>query len=579
MKPMDPQELLSLCKRRGFLWPAYDIYGSVAGLYDYGPLGTALKNNIENHWRKLYVLQEGFLELSCPVVAPEPVFKASGHVDAFSDMYVECLSCGEAFRADHLATGLHPSPGSLGEEELGRLLRTSGVKCPECGKNEFSAPRRFNLMFRTSIGAGKGKTAYLRPETAQGMFVNFMHVYRLGREKLPVGAVQIGRAFRNEISPRQGLIRLREFSQMEAELFVHPEDKRWPRFGAVKDESLPLLPSGGTLATMKLRDAVQQGVIGSEVLAYFMWLTFKFALDIGLDPSRLRFRQHESTEMAHYASDCWDLEALLGYGWVELVGVADRGCYDLQAHIRHSGADLTAFERFEEPRDVETEVVRPNFGALGPLFKTKAKEVAEALSRLDPASVQGRDSVTVLVGGETLSVPSSCYSVVRRKEKLSGRKVVPHVIEPSYGVDRILFAVLEHAYSKDDERDGYVILRLRPLVAPIKVGVFPLMPRDGLDELARQIHEALVSKGIESYYDDSGSIGRRYARMDEVGTPCCVTVDYETKSDGTVTLRDRDTAEQVRIRAEDVPEAVKAIVAGRPFASLMSFSQGAARTA
>ncbi len=191
MMRMDPQELLSLCKRRGFLWPAYDIYGSVAGLYDYGPLGAALKSNIENHWRRLYVLGEGFLEISCPVVAPEPVFKASGHVDAFSDMFVECTKCGETFRADHLAAGMHPNPASLNESELGRLLKDRVAVCPEC-KGEITAPKRFNLMFKTSIGAGRGKTAYLRPETAQGMFVNFSQLYRHGREKLPVGAVQVG---------------------------------------------------------------------------------------------------------------------------------------------------------------------------------------------------------------------------------------------------------------------------------------------------------------------------------------------------------------------------------------------------
>ncbi len=564
MMQMDPQELLSLCKRRGFLWPAYDIYGAVSGLYDYGPLGAALKNNIENQWRRLYVLQEGFYEISCPVVAPEPVFKASGHVDAFCDVYVECTSCGETYRADHLAAGMHPNPASLGEHELGKLLKANGVKCVEC-KGELTEPKRFNLMFKTSIGAGKGKTAYLRPETAQGMFVNFAQVYRYGRERLPFGAVQVGRAFRNEISPRQGLIRLREFSMMEAELFVHPEDKTWPGFRKVKDRAMPLVPSKGDPRTIRLDEAVKAKVIGNEVLAYYMWLTYKFALDIGLDPARLRFRQHEKTEMAHYASDCWDLEAETGYGWIELVGVADRGCYDVQAHIDHSGADLTAFERFDEPKEVEQDVVKPDFGELGPLFKGKAKKVAEALSRLSPESAKGKDKVMVEVDGEKVSVPAKCFEVSRRKEKVSGRKIVPHVIEPSYGVDRMMFALLDHAYSK---KDDYVTLRLKPLVAPIKVGVFPLMPKDGLDEIAQGIYNDLTGAGFDSYLDDSGSIGRRYARMDEVGTPWCVTVDYDTKNDGTVTVRDRDTAEQTRIKKEKVPKAIEALVKGAGLSSL-----------
>ncbi|HEX9908819.1 MAG TPA: glycine--tRNA ligase [Thermoplasmata archaeon] len=550
---MDPQELLSLCKRRGFLWPAYDIYGGVGGLYDYGPLGAAMKNNIESHWRKLYVLGEGFQEISCPTVAPEPVFKASGHVDAFSDMYVECTKCGETYRADHLAKGLHDNPASLDEQELGRLLDSNGVICEAC-KGELTSPKRFNLMFKTSIGAGKGKTAYLRPETAQGMFVNFSQVYRYGREKLPVGAVQIGRAFRNEISPRQGLIRLREFSQMEAELFVHPDDKTWPRFKQVQHEVLPLVPTSGKKADMTLSDAVKSKVIVNEVLAYFIWLTYKFAVDIGLDPARLRFRQHEKTEMAHYASDCWDLEAEIGYGWTELVGVADRGCYDVQAHLTHSNADLTAFERFDEPREIEEEVVRPKYDTLGPVFKSRAKKVAEAISRMSPGAVRGGDSVDIDVDGERLSVPSSCYEIGTKREKVSGRKLVPHVIEPSYGVDRILYSVLEHAYRKKEE---YVTLGLKGLVAPVKVGVFPLMAKDGLDAIATEIFEALTSRGVAAYYDDSGSIGRRYARMDEIGTPCCVTVDYDTKTDGTVTIRDRDSAEQVRIRKDEVPKAIE----------------------
>ncbi len=561
---MDPQELLSLCKRRGFLWPAYDIYGGAGGLYDYGPLGAALKLNIENHWRALYVRGEGFQEIQCPIIAPEPVFKASGHVDAFSDMYVECTSCGETYRADHLAKGLHDNPATLNEEQLGKLLRDNDVRCELC-KGELTAPKRFNLMFKTSIGAGKGKTAYLRPETAQGMFVNFSQVYRYGREKLPVGAVQIGRAFRNEISPRQGLIRLREFNQMEAELFVHPDQKTWPKFRDVEGVAIPLLPNSGDARTMTLGEAFRSKIISNEVLAYFIWLTYRFATDIGLDPKRLRFRQHEKNEMAHYAIDCWDLEAEIVYGWTELVGVADRGSYDVQAHIKHSEADLTAFERFDEPKEVEQEAVKPKYEALGPMFKGKAKAVGEALGKLPPASARGKDKVEVTVGGERLTVPSSCFEIMVRKEKVSGRKLVPHVIEPSYGLDRILYSVLDHAYRK---KDDYITLGLKGLVAPIKVGVFPLMAKDGLDAIAGEVFDSVSAAGLEAYYDDSGSIGRRYARMDEIGTPCCVTVDYDTKSDGTVTVRDRDSAEQVRIQKSLVANAVSALISGSPLKSI-----------
>jgi glycyl-tRNA synthetase len=555
----DPQELLSLCKRRGFLWPAYDIYGGAAGFFDYGPLGAAMKVNIESHWRRLHVLEEGLQELVCPMIAPEPVFEASGHLDTFADMYVECTGCGETYRADHLADGLHDNPAALKDKELGDLLRNNDVSCPAC-KGELTAPTRFNLMFRTSVGAGSAKVGYLRPETAQGMFVNFSQIYRFGRERLPVGAVQIGRSFRNEISPRQGLLRLREFNQMEAEVFFHPERKTWPKYGNVKAEMLSLMPNNGPPTSMSLTDAVSSGTIANEALAYFMWLTQRFAVDVGVDPARMRFRQHEKDEMAHYATDCWDLEAETGYGWVELVGVADRGCYDLQAHLTHSGADLTAFERFDEPKEITKEVVRPKYDVMGKLFRGDTKALAEVVAQLPPDAVRDRDSVQVDMDGRKVEVPSTCYELAITTEKISGDKFVPHVIEPAYGVDRILYTLLEHAYRV---RDDYVTLSLKGLVAPVKVGVFPLMARDGLDDIARRLYDSFVAEGLAAYYDDSGSIGRRYARMDEVGTPCCVTVDYETKEDGQVTIRDRDSADQVRVKLGDVICAVRNMIEGR----------------
>lgn len=555
---MESQELLSLCRRRGFLWPAYDIYGGLAGFYDYGPLGASLKHNIEAHWRKLYVFEEGLQELVCPLIAPESVFKASGHLDAFADMYVECRGCGESHRADHLVEGLSENPAALSEEELGRVLEENAVKCPLC-KGDLTAPRRFNLMFKTTVGAGSAKPGYMRPETAQGMFVNFSQIYRHGREKLPVGAVQLGRAFRNEISPRQGLVRLREFHQMEAEIFFHPERKTWPRYEGVKDQVLPLVPYGGAAADMSLADAVASKTIANEALAYFIWLTHRFVVDIGLDPKRVRLRQHERDEMAHYATDCWDLEAETAYGWVELVGIADRGCYDMQAHLKHSGADLTAFERFEEPREVTSEVIRPKYDVMGKLFKGDTKALSERLVNMVPDVVRGKEGVAIEVDGKSFTVPSSCYDIVTKTEKASGEKFVPHVIEPSYGVDRILYAVLEHAYAV---KDDYVTLSLKGLVAPVKAGVFPLMSRDGLDDIALEVYGSLSSTGIAAYYDESGSIGRRYARMDEVGTPCCITVDYQTTEDDTVTLRNRDTKEQIRIGRNEVADAVRSIVEG-----------------
>ncbi|MCJ2512769.1 MAG: glycine--tRNA ligase, partial [Candidatus Thermoplasmatota archaeon] len=249
------------------------------------------------------------------------------------------------------------------------------------------------------------------------------------------------------------------------------------------------------------------------------------------------------------------------------VGVADRGCYDVQAHLKHSGADLTAFERFDEPKEITKEVVRPKYDVMGKLFRDDTKALAGIVAQLPPDVVRDGDSVEVDLDGRKVEVPSTCYEIAVTTEKISGDKFVPHVIEPSYGVDRILYTLLEHAYRV---RDDYVTLSLKGLVAPVKVGVFPLMARDGLDDIARRLYDSLVAEGVAAYYDDSGSIGRRYARMDEVGTPCCVTVDYETKEDGQVTIRDRDSADQVRVKLDDVICAVRNMIEGRSPQSLAS---------
>jgi len=565
---MDAGEILSLCKRRGYLWPAYDIYGGVAGMYDYGPLGVALKNNIIEIWRNAYTLGEGFIEVDGPTIGPESVFKASGHLDEFSDAIVTCGSCNESFRADHLLTPYHPHPDSLSPQEMEELLREHNITCPECG-SELSRVEEFNLMFKTTIGPGIGRPGYLRPETAQNIFVNYIPFYRFMRDKLPFGVIQVGRGYRNEISPRQGMIRLREFNMMEAELFVNPDDKRWDSFEDVKDEELRLVPSDGDEMELSLAEAVERGIIAHQTIAYFMWFTKEFLIAVGVDEDRLRFRQHLRTEMAHYASDCWDAEALLSYGWTELVGIADRGSWDLSRHIQFSKAELTAFRRFDEAREAEISVIKPKYGLLGPKFKGLSARIGKALEEKDPAEVDG--AVILSIDGETVEVGPEYFEIVTAKEKVSGEKLVPHVIEPSHGLDRILYTTLEHAYSRPQE--DRVVLKLRPEIAPIKVGVFPLMTKDGLEERAREIDENLRLSGFPTYYDDSGSIGRRYARMDEIGTPWCITVDYETIEDDTVTIRDRDTSEQVRIDAQEAPIVVNNLLCGMRFNELLEIRE------
>jgi len=561
---MEATDVLSLCKRRGFIWPAYEIYGGVAGMYDYGPLGVVLKNNIIEVWRNAYTLGEGFIEIDGDTIGPEIVFRASGHVDAFSDKIVSCLSCNEPFRADHLAKDLHPTPGALSMKDLEDLLKENGVKCPQCG-GDLSNVEDFNLMFKTTIGPGLGRKGYLRPETAQGIFVDYIPLYRYMRERLPFGAIQIGRGYRNEISPRQGVIRLREFNMMEAELFVDPENKTWPRFDNVRNERMKLVPNDGSEVEMTVGEAVDKGVIAHATLGYFMCFTQEFLKTVGVDPERMRFRQHLKSEMAHYAIDCWDVEALLSYGWTEIVGIADRGAWDLSRHIQFSNADMTAFKRFDEPQEVEREVIKAKYDALGPVFKGKSTKIGKALEAADPSKARG-GHVTVEIDGGPITLESKYFEVAKVKEKVSGKKVIPHVIEPSHGLDRILYTCLEHAYSQS--ADGYIVLRLKPVVAPIKVGVFPLMCKDDLDTKAAEIDERLRMSGITTYFDDSGSIGRRYARMDEAGTPWCITVDYDTLRDGSVTIRNRDTTEQVRIPAESAVSLVNALICGSPFNDL-----------
>jgi len=527
-------------------------------MFDYGPLGCVLRNNIVEKWRALYKGREGFVEIDSETVSPKEVFKASGHVDEFSDFMTFCTKCESPFRADHLVKGFCENPDVLSAKELEGMFAEHGIKCPEC-EGDLGKVEEFNLMFKTNIGPGSNRIGYLRPETAQGIFVNYPNLYRYNREKLPLGVIQTGRGYRNEIAPRQGMIRMREFNMMEVELFVDPEDKSWNRFDDVRDCEFTLIPQDGRQITVTVGEAVDRNIIVNEVLAYFVYATKQLLVSIGVKEDKIRFRQHLKDEMAHYAADCWDAEVELSYGWTEVTGVADRGCWDLSRHAKFSGQELTHFKRFDEPREVEEERVKAKHRALGPRFKNRAKEIAAAIEALKPSDVRN-NGITVTVGGEIVDLTEDFFEVVLVKEKVSGIRVIPHVIEPSYGLDRLFYSVLEHAYDHDENED-YTVLHLRPSMAPVKVGVFPLMEKDGLDSIALSISEDLRMSGIETVYDGAGTIGKRYARMDEIGTPWCITVDYETveegKDKGTVTLRYRDTKEQVRLSIEDVENRIR----------------------
>ena len=562
-------ELMSLCKRRGFIWPSFELYGGVAGMFDYGPLGSNMRNNILNVWRDIYKRREGFIEIDSETVNPREVFKASGHVDEFSDLMTYCTECESPFRADHLVKDHYDNPDVLSQKELDEAFVKHNVTCPEC-KGKLGPVEEFNLMFKTTIGPGSSRVGYLRPETAQGIFVNYTNLYRYGREKLPLGVIQTGRGYRNEIAPRQGMIRMREFNMMEVELFVDPTDKGWCRFPEVENELITLVPNtGDETVTLTVKESVEKGIIANHVLAYFVYTTKQLLVRLGIDPERLRFRQHLNDEMAHYAADCWDAEVLLSYGWIEITGIADRGCWDLSRHAEFSGVELTHFKKFDEAREMEVDKIKAKHKALGPKFKDKAKIIAEMMESKVPSDV--KDGKLILcVDGEEVILTDEFFEVTRVNEKVTGERVIPHVIEPSHGLDRIFYSVLEHSYFRDAKED-YTVLRLAPEVAPIKVGVFPLMEKDGLDVLAKSIYDKVHTLSTEAYYDGSGTIGKRYARMDEIGTPWCITVDYEAMEGpdkGTVTIRDRDTTEQRRISIDSVPSVISDLISGRSFSSL-----------
>jgi glycyl-tRNA synthetase len=538
-------KIMMVAKRRGFIYPSFEIYGGIAGFYDYGPLGSQLKNNVENLWRRFYLLKDHCVEIATPTITLYEVLKASGHVEEFTDLTVDCGKCKRSYKVEDIIKK------GLSVEEA---VKENQIICPTCGSALHDA-HPVNLMFATTIGIGEGRKAFLRPETAQGVFTNFHLLYQYSRKKLPFGVVQIGKGYRNEISPRQGTLRQREFSMAEAEVFFDPKDKTHPYFDAIKDKELYLFDNEKEWK-MTVADAVKKKIINNQALAYYMYLTQDFLLSAGVDPKKFRFRKHAADELAHYAAECWDAELQSErFGWVECVGIADRSAYDLNAHIVSSSVDMYALRPFDEPREVTVKKIVPKMNVLGPRFSGKAGKIKEQLELMEPTAAK---KITMIIDGESLDIPKDCYDIVEVTEKQFGEKFVPHVIEPSYGIDRILYFLLEHNYVEGKKKDEeYTILKLNPWVAPIKVGVFPLIGDDKLISIAKEIDSNLRSMGVATFYDESGTIGRRYARMDEIGTPFCITVDHDSLTDHMVTVRDRDTTKQERKKIEDISSYMK----------------------
>jgi glycyl-tRNA synthetase len=547
------ERLSGVLKRRGVLLPAFEIHGGAKGLYDFGPVGGRLRNRVNQTWLNHWLSLGNIVEISCPTVTPYAVLEASGHVGEFSDFMTVCGSCEEASRADTLLESFHSNPDSLTKDELQSLLDQSQPPCPACQGIEWSEITAQNLMFNTTIGAGSsGRPGFLRPETAQGMFTSFSALYRHNRERLPFGAIQVGKGYRNEISPRQGMIRLREFNMAELEYFINPHEEPGHDFTPWSEQMITLIADGQGEIQMSFKDAVEQNIIRHATVGYFMAQTFDFLVKVGIDSERLRFRQHEADEMAHYASDCWDAEIHGSYGWVECVGIAHRGCYDLESHEKATGKSLRARREFSEPQVVETDGWTINGATAGPAFRALAGAVKAAVEGL-PATTSFPHLVS-LESGEQVTVEPEHVKRDQRTETITGEWYIPHVVEPAFGIDRIIWHILDHAYDETG-KDGeeYTIMRLSENVAPVDFCVFPLFEKDGMGELAQSIHRTLCSKqNLVSMYDSSGSIGRRYARADEIGVPKCITVDHQSLEDQTVTIRDRDSGEQHRVRIDSL---------------------------
>ncbi|XP_048949725.1 glycine--tRNA ligase isoform X2 [Canis lupus dingo] len=578
-------------KRRFFYDQAFAIYGGVSGLYDFGPVGCALKNNIIQTWRQHFIQEEQILEIDCTMLTPEPVLKTSGHVDKFADFMVKDVKNGECFRADHLLKAhlqklmsdkkcsaekksemesVLAQLDNYGQQELGDLFVNYNVKSPNTG-NDLSPPVSFNLMFKTFIGPGGNMPGYLRPETAQGIFLNFKRLLEFNQGKLPFAAAQIGNSFRNEISPRSGLIRVREFTMAEIEHFVDPSEKEHPKFQNVADLHLYLYSakaqvSGQSARKMRLGDAVDQGVINNSVLGYFIGRIYLYLTKVGVSPDKLRFRQHMENEMAHYACDCWDAESKTSYGWIEIVGCADRSCYDLSCHARATKVPLVAEKPLKEPISVNVVQFEPSKGAIGKAYKKDAKLVLEYLAVCDECYITEMEKLlnekgefTVETEGKTFQLTKDMVSVKRFQKTLHVEEVVPNVIEPSFGLGRIMYTVFEHTFHVREGDEQRTFFSFPAVVAPFKCSVLPLSQNQEFMPFVKELSEALTRNGVSHKVDDSsGSIGRRYARTDEIGVAFGITIDFDTvnKTPHTATLRDRDSMRQIRAEVSELPSVV-----------------------
>jgi glycyl-tRNA synthetase len=549
-----------LAKRRGFFWSSFEIYGGSGGFVTYGPLGSRLKQNIEAKLRELFVKKIGIYEMESSIIAPGKVFEASGHVDHFKEPMVECQNCHGRFRADHLLEAKDISPAEAEKmtlEEIKEEIEDLGVICPDCS-SKFGEPQLYLTMFETTIGPYSGAVGYGRPEAAQNIFVEFNRLFNVARERIPFGVIQIGHALRNEISPRQGLIRLREFTISDLEFFFDPEEPCCSFIKEVENEVLPILlcetrlKECENITVLTVREALDRKIIRSEWQAFFMAMAKKLLIELGVPAEKQRFIEKLTWEKAHYSSQSFDQEVIVDrWGWVEVSGHAYRTDYDLSCHMKASGVDMTVYKEYAKPVEKEELVVKPIMAKLGPVYKGEASKVAALLAKVPPQEVADAMQNQGYIMVENYKIKPEQVDIGHQKTIVRGTRFVPHVVEPSFGSDRLFYVALEYAYGIKDDR---IVLSFPRSIAPIQVGVYPLMSKDGLDTKAMEVHRMLANEGFMVELDETGSIGRRYARADEAGVQLGITIDYDSLEDGTVTIRDRDSWLQVRALIKDLPQ-------------------------
>lgn len=493
---MASEDLINLALRRSIFYPSAEIYSNApSGFWEFGPTGEAMRRKVIDFWRRELLQKENFLEIFGAQILPEAVFKASGHLENFNDPIVQCRKCASLYRADKLVMDSSKElvPESISTAELDALIKKHEVKCTKCKSRDFATVKKFNMMMSVSIGATGDVQCYLRPETCQSIFLDFDRIYKTCRAKLPLGIAQAGVSFRNEIAPRNTLLRAREFGQMEVEIFFNPKKiNSIENWSEVAEYKLNLMQLGKEIKAVSCADAVAKKIVSGQLIAYYLARVQQLYEKYGVPLQKMRLRELAENERAFYAKEAWDFEVECSEGWIELIACNNRADYDLKGHAKESKKEI------------------------------------------------------------------------KIKEEGDSEAFVPHVFELSTGIDRTLYVLLDLAYKKEKRGpEERVYLDLNPKIAPYFAAVFPLANKEGIDEKARALANELSQCGFDVLYDDRGSIGKRYARSDEIAVPFAITLDFDTLKDASATLRERNAMKQKRIKIAELPEALWKLQAGK----------------